>query len=348
MTDLTAAATKSSLGAFIQFRRREAGLTQKQLAEAVFVTESAVSKWERGLSYPDIATVSVLARTLGVSESELINASEDHEVRSAVRQMRTVRAWRVRIFWAVTLLLSAGVVASFIANLSVQHTLSWFWIEAAASVVLASVTLLPLSKWRGSGWSLLGALTGSLILLLAVIRLVVGGSFLTIATSSILFVALAIAMPRLFTHGQRHRAVLLTACYSALLLGYLLVVFLRIGKPELLLLIFGPIAALVLAPVWLGVAVCVYLPAAKLTRAGVVVIISGIAVWISAPILESLLSWSPFSFYPVDLSRWIAPYLPGNVAFVVSVALILAGLVLSAASPLARAVHARRTPQADK
>ena len=49
---------KSTLGKFIQTKRKELGLSQKELAKALYVTESAVSKWERGISYPDITMIS--------------------------------------------------------------------------------------------------------------------------------------------------------------------------------------------------------------------------------------------------------------------------------------------------
>ena len=45
---------KKSFGEYIRRKRQEAGLTQGELAGRLFVTESAVSKWERGLSYPDV------------------------------------------------------------------------------------------------------------------------------------------------------------------------------------------------------------------------------------------------------------------------------------------------------
>ena len=47
---------KNMLGKFIRTKREEARLSQKQFAEQLFVTESAVSKWERGVNYPDILT----------------------------------------------------------------------------------------------------------------------------------------------------------------------------------------------------------------------------------------------------------------------------------------------------
>ena len=48
---------KERLGAFIAQRRKEEGLTQRELAEALHLTDKAVSKWERGLSYPDVTVL---------------------------------------------------------------------------------------------------------------------------------------------------------------------------------------------------------------------------------------------------------------------------------------------------
>ena len=40
---------KKSFGTFICQRRKELGMTQKEFAQRLFVTDSAVSKWERGV-----------------------------------------------------------------------------------------------------------------------------------------------------------------------------------------------------------------------------------------------------------------------------------------------------------
>ena len=59
-------------GAFIQRLRRERGLTQKDLARRLHITDRAVSKWERGLCAPDIALLEPLSEALGVSVPELL------------------------------------------------------------------------------------------------------------------------------------------------------------------------------------------------------------------------------------------------------------------------------------
>ena len=55
---------KENFGRFIAETRRNAGLTQKDMASKLHVTNSAVSKWERGLCYPDVTQMEALAQTL--------------------------------------------------------------------------------------------------------------------------------------------------------------------------------------------------------------------------------------------------------------------------------------------
>lgn len=63
---------RDKVGTFIAARRREKGLTQRQLAERLHVSDKAVSKWERGLSLPDIQLLEPLAETLDATVTELL------------------------------------------------------------------------------------------------------------------------------------------------------------------------------------------------------------------------------------------------------------------------------------
>lgn len=63
-----------SMGEIISTLRREKGMTQKQIADQLGITDKAVSKWERDIAFPDTATIPKLAEILGVSVEELLNA----------------------------------------------------------------------------------------------------------------------------------------------------------------------------------------------------------------------------------------------------------------------------------
>ena len=108
---------KNMLGKFIRIKRENAGLSQKQFAEQLFVTESAVSKWERGVNYPDITMISDICRVLNISEKELITASDD----TAYRQMKKQSAKYERIqkltFWIPT----SAYIFNFLICLMRRH-----------------------------------------------------------------------------------------------------------------------------------------------------------------------------------------------------------------------------------
>ena len=59
-------------GRLISRLRRERGLTQRQVAEALHVSAQAVSKWERGLGCPDVSLLPPLAGIFGVSAERLL------------------------------------------------------------------------------------------------------------------------------------------------------------------------------------------------------------------------------------------------------------------------------------
>lgn len=66
--------TNKSMGEIISTLRKEKGMTQKELADLLSITDKAVSKWERDIAFPDTATIPKLAEILEVSVEELMNA----------------------------------------------------------------------------------------------------------------------------------------------------------------------------------------------------------------------------------------------------------------------------------
>ena len=62
----------SFIGKKISECRKQKGMTQRELAELLNITDKAVSKWERGLNFPDIALLEQLADALQISITELL------------------------------------------------------------------------------------------------------------------------------------------------------------------------------------------------------------------------------------------------------------------------------------
>lgn len=187
---------KLSFGAYICRRRKELGLTQKQFARELFVTDSAVSKWERGLAYPDITLLQSICQILQISEKELLSASDDTEGRRAEqlakKYLRLTRNYRLIQY----LLYGLAALVCFIVNLSVDHAVSWFWIVLASELTAASLTLLPALVSEGrKGLSALGGFTGSLLLLLMVCCLYTGGDWFFVAAISVLFGLTLVFLP---------------------------------------------------------------------------------------------------------------------------------------------------------
>lgn len=72
----------------IKCLREQRGLTQRALAEAVGVTDKAVSKWESGRGLPDISLVEPLSAALGVSVAELLTGDVRQNANRAGNLMR--------------------------------------------------------------------------------------------------------------------------------------------------------------------------------------------------------------------------------------------------------------------
>ncbi len=103
-----------TLGTVIAAKRKEKGMTQAELAEKMGVTDKAVSKWERDLSYPDVASFPRLARILGVSLDELMEGTDDKKGRNNAEDIIWIAARGIALAMgvAVTVLSILGELDS--------------------------------------------------------------------------------------------------------------------------------------------------------------------------------------------------------------------------------------------
>ncbi len=67
---------QDKIGEFIQQRRKALGLTQKELADKLGISDKTVSKWETGKGMPDISSIPELCKILNVSINELLLGEE--------------------------------------------------------------------------------------------------------------------------------------------------------------------------------------------------------------------------------------------------------------------------------
>ena len=184
-----------SFGEFIKQKRQEKNLTQKNLAEMLYVSESAVSKWEKNVARPDISLLTKLSSILGVTEHELINASID---KTARKEQQEAKKWRVlsksySLFFLISYAVS--ILTCFICNLAVNKTLSWFWIVLSALLLSFCFTNLPklIKKHKLILMPLLMFL--SLVILLAVCCIYNKGNWFWVASLSVLFGLVVVFAP---------------------------------------------------------------------------------------------------------------------------------------------------------
>ena len=230
---------KKTFGAYILQRRRELGMTQKEFAEKLYVTESAVSKWERGLSYPDITLLLNICSVLDISEHELLTGSEDIQARNAEKLASKYLLLSKRYRLILLSIYGLTLLGCAIGNLAAQHTLDWFFIVLSSVLVAASLTLVPVFADMHQKTEKLKApltvlsFTLSLELLLLVCCLYTGGDWFWVAGVSVLLGLSLVLLPLLLPglplpacfEGRRTSLYLLTETALLLLLLFVCQVY---------------------------------------------------------------------------------------------------------------------------
>jgi len=331
---------KIAFGAFIQKKRREGGLTQRELAERLYVTESAVSKWERGVSYPDITLVPALCGALGVSERELITAGEDFAQRRVEREARTLRRMQKGTLLALNVGYGVALLTCLIVTLAGPMRWGTLAVVCASLLTGASLTALPLLLPQGKrAWGTLGGFYAALNLLLAVCAWYTHGRWLPVAALSVLlglslaflpFLLRAIPLP-----GQvAHHKTLLYFCANSLLLFPVLAAACHLGGAMgSFFPVAVPIALIGLALPWGIMLLIRYAPLRGLAKAALCCAWVGLINPLINPAINAITEHVPFALSLPNFHIWATPdILNANIDFITTLAIlaVAAGLGIAA------------------
>lgn len=164
----------------LQELRRAHGLTQEELAARLFVSRTAVSKWESGRGYPNLASLLDLAALFGVTVDALLSGGELVTAATAEQRMREGRT-RARLLGALDLLLTvlfflpilaerggAALTTASLLSLSAPPYLRVLYLLLVGGSVALGALLFSLSRLRlawtwGCRLSLLASALGALL-----------------------------------------------------------------------------------------------------------------------------------------------------------------------------------------
>lgn len=133
---------KSIIAANISQLRRDKGITQLELAERLNYSDKAVSKWERGESYPDVATLKEIAELFGVTVDYLLQA--EHPSEKSARREYTKKQKRNRVLITAISCVLVWLIATFIfVNIDLLTTdMQAHWLTFVYAVPATAIVLL--------------------------------------------------------------------------------------------------------------------------------------------------------------------------------------------------------------
>ncbi|WP_302826189.1 helix-turn-helix domain-containing protein [Anaerofustis stercorihominis] len=126
----------NEMGRLISSLRKEKNMTQQELADKLNITDKAVSKWERGLSYPDISLIPKLADILDIDPNKLLGSS-NNEISKTDKS--NIKDTIMLVFKCLGLALAVAVlVLNIIGKTNVNDSITLL----SLSLVCIGITLL--------------------------------------------------------------------------------------------------------------------------------------------------------------------------------------------------------------
>lgn len=162
----------------LQQLRKSRGLTQEELAEALFVSRTAVSKWESGRGYPNIDSLKELSRFFSVKIDDLICSEEiisaaENEKKEFIGKYLSFLCGALDAFLAILLFIPVfgnGAGASAVSLFGLTGVSPW--IKAVFAVllcltVLQGICAIIISRLDKPAWSRHGITAGMILSIIA-------------------------------------------------------------------------------------------------------------------------------------------------------------------------------------
>ena len=154
---------RKSIGTFIAALRRANGMTQKDLAEKLNISDKAVSRWERDESLPDLLLLPMIADIFHITVDELLRgerkakdaketATDPTRLKKQTKRVLTVQLNRLRSSNCIALYIGAlGVLAAIVCNFGFSRGLIGFCVGVVCIAVAAFLSVMFCqSAWQAA------------------------------------------------------------------------------------------------------------------------------------------------------------------------------------------------------
>lgn len=153
-------------GEKLQGLRKNKGMTQEELAEKLFVSRAAVSKWESGRGYPNIDSLKALAEFFDVTVDELLSVAHGDAAEKQKKLRRIFGALDMGALLFFVLPLFAGP-ATLLGALSVQPYMKAAYFAVVCVGIICGILELTAVKYRFAGLSLGLSAAGTMLFIVS-------------------------------------------------------------------------------------------------------------------------------------------------------------------------------------
>ena len=145
----------TKMGVFLQQLRREQGLTQEQLGEALHVSAKTISRWETGTYMPPVEMLLELSGLYGVSINELVSgerlppealpAKAEENLAAALKDQEVFQLQDQQAFWRRKWLADHRWTIAVLVGVFVSVTLFLAWVRRADMVTIVALIAVGLT-----------------------------------------------------------------------------------------------------------------------------------------------------------------------------------------------------------